>query len=203
MGAWFPFETNSHSDYAAKIDPGGKEARRLEMLKKAVASLLPASTNPLPTNLGGVQVQVKDSAGVALNAPLFYVSPTQMAFQNPAATSTGSTSVAVLLNGTTIGQGVLTVENITPGLFAANANEQGLAAAIAVRIKADGSQVSEPILQFNQSANRFEALPLAAASSSEQLFLLAFGTGFRNRSSLANVSATIGGENSEVTYAGT
>ena len=144
---------------------------------------------------------MKDSAGVARNAPLFYVSPTQMAFQNPAATSTGSTSVAVLLNGTTIGQGVLTVENITPGLFAAN--EQGLAAAIAVRIKADGSQVSEPILQFNQSANRFEALPLAAASSSEQLFLLAFGTGFRNRSSLANVSATIGGENSEVTYAGT
>src|SRR4051812_39341059 len=49
-----------------------------------------ASTTPLPTTLGGVQVQVRDSAGVTRTAPLLYVSPTQISFQNPSDTSTGS-----------------------------------------------------------------------------------------------------------------
>ena len=36
----------------------------------------------------------------------------------------------------------------------------------------------------------------------DQLFLITFGTGFRGRSSLANVSATIGGTNANVSFAG-
>jgi uncharacterized protein (TIGR03437 family) len=94
------------------------------------------------------------------------------------------------------------VEQVTPGLFAANANGQGVAAAIALRVKADGTQAAEPLLQLNQSTNQYEAVPLSIGDSTDQLFLLAFGTGFRNRSSMANVSATIGGTNAEVTYAG-
>ena len=36
----------------------------------------------------------------------------------------------------------------------------------------------------------------------DQLYLLLFGTGFRNASSLSNLSVTIGGVTSTVTYAG-
>jgi hypothetical protein len=39
-------------------------------------------------------------------------------------------------------------------------------------------------------------------SASDQVFLILFGTGFRNRSALSTVVARIGGENSEVSYAG-
>ena len=108
----------------------------------------------------------------------------------------------MLLNGSTVGQGTTLVEQVTPGLFAANANGQGVAAAVALRVKADGSQVTEPVLQLNSTTNTFVSVPLSIGDASDQLFLLAFGTGFRSRSSLANVSATIGGTSAEVTYAG-
>jgi uncharacterized protein (TIGR03437 family) len=166
------------------------------------SSTVSASTTPLPTTLGSVQVQVRDSAGITRDAPLFYVSPTQVSYLMPPGTSTGAATVTVLLNGSTVGQGTTVVEQVTPGLFAANANGQGVAAAIALRVKADGSQVAEPLLQLNQTTNKFETVPLSIGDASDQLFLLAFGTGFRNRSSLANVTATIGGTNAEVTYAG-
>lgn len=55
---------------------------------------------------------------------------------------------------------------------------------------------------MNQTTNKYEAVPLSIGDASDQLFLLAFGTGFRNRSSLANVTATIGGASAEVRYAG-
>lgn len=161
-----------------------------------------ASTTPLPTTLGGVQVQITDSAGVSRTAPLIYVSPTQISFQNPAGVSAGSATITVVSNGTTVGQGTAAIESVTPGLFAANANGQGVAAAVVVRVKADGSQTVEQVAQLNQSSNQYEALPITAAGSSEQLYLILFGTGFRNRSSLTNVSATVGGTNAEVTYAG-
>lgn len=166
------------------------------------SSTVSASTSPLPTTLGGVQVQIRDSAGVTRTAPLFYVSPAQISFQNPSGISAGAATITVLLNGNSVGQGTMVVEQVTPGLFAANANGQGIAVAIALRVKADGSQVAEPLLQLNQTTNRYEALPLSIGEPSDQLFLLAFGTGFRNRSSLANVTAAIGGTNAEVTYAG-
>ncbi len=101
-----------------------------------------------------------------------------------------------------MGQGATVVEQVTPGLFAANADGQGVAAAIALRIKTDGSQVAEPLLQLNQTTNKYEAVPLTICDGTEPLFLLAFGTGFRNRSTLANVSATIGGTSAEVIFAG-
>lgn len=166
------------------------------------SSTVSASTNPLPTTLGNVQVQVRDSAGVTRDAPLFYVSPTQISFQNPAGASTGSATITVLLNGSTVGQGTTVVEQVTPGLFAANATGQGVAAAVGLRVKADGTQVTETLLQLNQTTQKYESIPLTIGDATDQLFLLAFGTGFRNRTSLANVTATIGGTKAEVTYAG-
>ena len=165
-------------------------------------STVSASTDPLPTTLGGVQMQIKDTAGVTRNAPLFYVSPTQISFQNPAGTAIGAATITVSLNGSVVGQGTTVVERVTPGLFAANANGQGVAAAIALRVKADGTQAAEPVLQLNQTANKYEALPIGIGAASDQLFLLVFGTGFRNRSSLAGVTATIGGATAEVSFAG-
>ncbi len=161
----------------------------------------PASGSSLGTTLGNVQVQVTDISGTVRSAPLFFVSPTQISYQMPAGTAAGSATITVLLNGATVGQGTTMVQSVTPGLFSANSSGQGVAAATALLVKADGTQTIEPLLQLNQTTNQYEALPLSVATGSDQLFLIAFGTGFRNRSSTANVSATIGGVNAPVSYA--
>jgi len=107
-----------------------------------------------------------------------------------------------MLNGNTVGQGATLVEQVAPGLFAANANGQGVAAAVAIRVKADGTQTTEPILQLNPTTKQFDPLPLTLGNPTDQVFLVAFGTGFRNRSSQSNVTATIGGANATVSYSG-
>ena len=43
-----------------------------------------ATTLPLPTQLAGTTVKIKDSAGIERLAPLFFVSPTQVNYQIPA-----------------------------------------------------------------------------------------------------------------------
>jgi uncharacterized protein (TIGR03437 family) len=161
-----------------------------------------ASTTPLPTTLGNAQVQVKDSAGATRSAPLFFVSPTQINFQIPASTATGAATVNVLLNGATVGTGSLAIASVVPGLFAANANGQGVIAAVLLRIKADGTQSYEAVAQLNAATNRYEAVPIDFGAATDQLFLVAYGTGFRYRSALSAVTCTVGGANAAVSYAG-
>ncbi|MBI1764093.1 MAG: hypothetical protein HYR56_21925 [Acidobacteria bacterium] len=163
---------------------------------------LSANTLPLPTNLGGVVVRVKDAAGVERDAPLFFVSPAQVNFMVPASIGDGAATISVLRDGSTVGQGTVSIAALAPGLFTANSNGQGVAAAVAFRLKADGSQSVEPLAQFNQTAGRFEPLPLDLGPETDQVFLIGFGTAFRNRAALSSVLTTIGGTNAEVLFAG-
>jgi uncharacterized protein (TIGR03437 family) len=73
---------------------------------------------------------------------------------------------------------------------------------VVLRVKADGAQVQEPVLQLNSTTNQHVTVPVSLGDASDQVFLILFGTGFRNRCSLSNVSATIGNVNAEVTFAG-
>jgi uncharacterized protein (TIGR03437 family) len=87
-------------------------------------------------------------------------------------------------------------------LFTANSTGQGVPGAVALRIKANGEQSYEPAVQFDQAQAKFVAVPLDMGAATDQLYLIPFGTGFRNRSALSAVSCTIGGANAEVIYAG-
>lgn len=66
----------------------------------------------------------------------------------------------------------------------------------------------EPVARFDTATNRYEAVPIDFGASSgmggtgDQLFLVAFGTGCRNRSALAAVTGTVGGTEAEVLFAG-
>lgn len=161
-----------------------------------------ATSTTLPTELGGVQVILLDASGTRRNAGLFFASPTQINFQVPSATSAGAAVIYVQRSGVVVGQGAVTIEPVAPALFAANANGQGVAAAVALRVKSDGTQTFEPAIQFNSTTNRFEAVPIDLGAASDQVFLIAYGSGFRNRSSLSAATATIGGAGADVTYAG-
>lgn len=169
------------------------------------ASTQVASSLPLPTTLAGVSVRIRDIAGVERLAPLFFVAPGQINYQIPAGTVAGSAIMNVISGGSSVAAGVVEVSSVAPGLFAANANGQGVAAAVALRIKANGAQSFEPVARFDSTLNRFVAAPIDLGpdlgNASDQVFLVLYGTGLRFRSALSAVSCAIGGVNSEVLFA--
>src|SRR5262245_40388968 len=73
-----------------------------------------------------------------------------------------------------------------------------------LRIRADGSQSFEPVAQLDTTLNppRFVSIPLDLGPSADTVFLILYGTGIRNRSSLMAVTAVIGGVNAQADYAG-
>ncbi len=161
-----------------------------------------AANTPLPTSLSGVTVRVRDGAGVERASPLFFVSPGQINFQIPAGTMVGAATVSVVRENRIAARGVVQITNASPGLFAANANGQGAAAAVELRIGANGSQQFEPVTQFDPAQNRFVTRSLDFGSSGEQLYLALFGAGVRFRRSTTPVVVRIGGVESQAIFAG-
>ncbi|HEV2687262.1 MAG TPA: hypothetical protein VGV35_01875 [Bryobacteraceae bacterium] len=160
----------------------------------AATTALPTSTT-LPTTLGGVTVTVKDSAGVSRPAGLFYVSPTQIDYLIPAGTASGVATVTV---GTTPSAAL--IAPVGPGLFAANGTGKGVAAALAVRASADGTQA--PVAVFQCGSAGCVSTPMDLGASTDILVVELYGTGIRGRSALASVVAQIGGVPALVAYAG-
>jgi uncharacterized protein (TIGR03437 family) len=156
----------------------------------------------LPTTLAGASVRVTDAAGTARSAQLFFVSPTQINFLIPAGTAAGAATIAFTNTNGASSTGAANVASVAPGLFTANASGRGITAAVALRIRADGSQTFEPIARFDQAQNQFVPIPIDLGPATDQVFLVVFGTGFRFRSSLSAVNATIGGTAAQVNFAG-
>lgn len=160
------------------------------------------SSLPLPTTLAGTTVKVKDNAGAERPAPLFFVAPTQVNYLIPSGTSSGSAMITITSGDGTISAGAVQIATVAPGLFSANANGQGVAAAIALRVKSDGSQLFEAVARFDPAQNRFIAAPIDLGPATDQVFLLLFGTGWRFRSNLSAVTMKIGGADAAVSFAG-
>jgi uncharacterized protein (TIGR03437 family) len=157
---------------------------------------------PLPTTISGSQVVVRDAMGVARPAPLFFVSPTQINLLVPAGTATGVATVKAVLNDGFVAGGLATITNVAPGLFTANASGRGVAAAVVLRVRPNGTQTYEPVARFDPAQNIFVPIPIDLGPEGDQVFLILYGTGFRYRSSLANVTITIGGVVVGALYAG-
>lgn len=161
-----------------------------------------ATTLPLPTQLGGTSVKVRDSKGIERPAPLFFVAPTQVNYLLPAGTAEGTATVLITGGDGTVSGSVVEVANVAPGLFVADASGRGLPAAGALTFKADGTQSSQSVARFDTATSRFVAVPIDLGGEGDRVFLSLFGTGVRKRSSLENVQAFIGGIQAPVLYAG-
>ncbi len=157
---------------------------------------------PLPTTISGSQIVVRDATGVARAAPLFFVSPTQINLLIPAGTATGVAMVKATLNDGFVACGLTTISNVAPALFTANASGRGVVAAVALRVRPDGTQTYEPVARFDPAQNIFVPIPIDLGTEGDQVYLILYGTGFRHRSSLANVTITIGGVAVGALYAG-
>jgi uncharacterized protein (TIGR03437 family) len=161
-----------------------------------------AASNPLPTTLANANVLVRDGAGIERPAPLFFASPNQINYLIPANSSPGAATVTVLNGGALSAMGTVRVTETWPGLFAAGGDGAGVAAALALRVRADGSQAYEPAARFDQRLNRYASIPIDLGVQGEQVYLILYGTGVRNRRSLEDVKVWIGGMEAPVLYAG-
>lgn len=161
-----------------------------------------ANSVPLPTELGGTEVIVRDSEGQERLAPLFYVSPNQVNYQLPVGTALGEATVTILSGDRSISFGTIVATAVAPGLFSVNSDGKGLAAASVQRVRANGSQSLEPIARYDDALRKFVAVPIDLGSSTDQVFLNLYGTGARLRSDLANAKAKMGGVDAAVTYVG-
>jgi len=167
-----------------------------------------ATELPLPTQLGGLRVDVFErvSPFTTRPAPLFFVSPNQINFQIPAGTTSGRAEILVWRDADVLGSGFIQVAAVAPGLFSANASGQGVAAAQALRVKADNVQTYEPVIQFDATRQQFVARPIDLGpdlgNATDQVFLILYGTGLRYRSALSAVTVKAGGVDAPVSFAG-
>lgn len=161
-----------------------------------------AQSTPLPTTLSGVSVKVKDRTGTERLAPLFSVASSQINLLIPAGTANGIAVVSVMNGANTVASFTLEIVAVSPGLFTSDMTGTGLPAAGVVRVKADGSQSYEQIARFDAMLNRFVPVPIDFGNGADQLYLILFGSGIRNRGALTSARATIGGLSVETLYAG-
>lgn len=179
----------------------------VESIVSAFSSQLSAVTQaalslPLPISLGGSQIVVRDGNDVERNAPLFYVSPTQINFQIPKDTAEGIAAIKVFSGSGAISLGLLTIGKVAPAFFSADSSGTGYAAGSTLLVHADGSRVDNNLVRYDSTTAKFLAIPIDLGIASDQVYLTLYGTGIKNRTDLASVKVTIGGVAVAVEYAG-
>ena len=158
-----------------------------------------AFSQPLPTTLGGVTLSVTDVSGTARNAPLVYVSPTQINFEVPDGTASGLATFTVT-NGSATQTGNATVQAVAPTLFSMNGAGTGVAAALAIAVQIP-TTLQSPVPVFQCTPNGCVSVPINVGID-RPIYVSFYGTGIRNLSSIANVTLTINGTSVPVEYAG-
>lgn len=156
----------------------------------------------LPTTLGNVTVKIKDTLGVELAAPLFYVSPSQINYQIPANLAYGLATVSVYNGSEIVALGELQLSRTAAGIFSANSDGNGVAAAVLQRRQTDGSDSFEQIARYDEAQKIFVPNQLDLSNPGEEVFLSLFGTGFRNLAQDAEVTAKIGETPVAILYVG-
>ncbi|HUS05154.1 MAG TPA: hypothetical protein VMZ52_02580 [Bryobacteraceae bacterium] len=151
------------------------------------------SKTSLTTNLNGVTVSITVS-GTTVQAPLYYVSATQVAGILPSNTPVGTGTITVSYNGQTSSTAPITVVPAAFGLLTLSGNGTGPAAV------------------FNASNRNGYVTPGTAANPGDTLVLWGSGLGaspgdetkypFLQTDLKANVRVYIGGVQAQIAYAG-
>jgi uncharacterized protein (TIGR03437 family) len=155
-----------------------------------------ASGQPWPVSLGAVSVTIGGRA-----APLLYVSPVQINFEIPAGITVGDVPLRVQ---TGLGGDVnffAKVAAIAPGLFTANGDGRGVAAASAVRVIAGSIlQVPLPVFHCGDAPGSCVSVPIQLGLDTSTYVAL-YGTGIRG-SPPGSVAVLIDGASVPVLFAG-
>jgi uncharacterized protein (TIGR03437 family) len=155
---------------------------------------------PLLTELGGVSIQVIDSAGTARLAGLYFVSPGQINYVVPDGTVPGTAQVNILNAGMPTGMSApAQIQAVAPALFSANGDGKGVAAATAIRIVIPTNIASQvTVFQCGNQPGSCNGVPIDPGIDAP-VYLSFYGSGIRGAK---KVSVTIGGMDVPVLYAG-
>jgi uncharacterized protein (TIGR03437 family) len=166
----------------------------------APGSLVSIFGSGLAPASGSASVMVRDSAGVQQPVTALYVSPAQINAVLPASMASG---VAELSVASPSGAGMSAFFNasaVAPGIFSANLTGTGVAAGELTVQHADGSMTNDVVFTCPPGGPCTTKLIRMAAG--DTVYLILFGTGFRNRSSLAKTSVSFNGMAVTPVYAG-
>ncbi|MBX3277285.1 MAG: NF038122 family metalloprotease [Acidobacteria bacterium] len=150
-----------------------------------------ATATPLPAAILGTSVEVRDSIGRRSLASLFFVSSGQINFQIPPGMTPGPATVAIRSGDDRLAIVRINIANLAPGLFAANSDGTGAAAANVLRVRG-AAQSFEEFARLDAALNRFVPVLVDLGPEGDLVFLILYGTGLRFRSENAAVSATVG-----------
>lgn len=156
------------------------------------------------TDTNSVSIVLLDSKGGAITVGTYFaITPNQVNFLVPDRLAIGGGQVLAFNN--VAGQrvdGTLTLADVAPGIFTANSTGRDVPSAYVIRAKANGAQAIEPVAKLNAAASKFVTAPVSPAADGEDLYLVLYGTGWRNRTALENASVTVGGVKAEIKYIG-
>jgi uncharacterized protein (TIGR03437 family) len=152
-----------------------------------------ATTNPLPAALSDISYfEVQDNAGVTHPGEIYFVTGSNLNFKMPTATANGLATVFFNNNQGFSFVGTIQVDNVAPTLFSADNTGAGVLRGWIERTVGSVTTI-EPVARFDQATMRWVAVPVALGAPAETVRLVVLGTGFRYRSSLPAVTATING----------
>ncbi len=193
--------TVSAANYVAPVAPDSI----ITMFGANIASEVVVATSPppapLPTSLGNVSATVTDVAGQSSLIPLIAVTPSQVNAVLPAGLQPGPAVLDLTTSSGAQITGTVTLAAVAPSLFSASATGRGTAAAQVVIGHADGSQTFIPAIATCTSSG-CTPIPINLGSSTDQGYLVLFGTGIRGAGGASAVTATVGNTPCPVTFAG-
>ena len=169
------------------------------------------SSASFPTTLAGSTMTLVDSANLTYSVPMYSASPMQVNYYVPGNAAYGPASVTITSGDGTETTGIVLIEAVAPGLYTANQNGIGVAAAIAVcagtctGYPATGSsngQFFEKVFACGSTIGSCLPQPISLGDATDSVVVELFGTGIRHVSSRSAISAQINGQSLMVQYAG-
>lgn len=167
----------------------------------------PAPPGQVPYELDGLTVSLEGYNLGDAPSQLFFTSSQQINILTPFPFSYnqppfGETLVRVRRNGRVIGAGSTFFERRAPSIFTANSTGGGVPAAVALRVKANGSQVYEAVARYDNATQKYVPSPIDLSDPAEQVYLILYATGVNDVLDYAHVQVSIGGETMTTTFAG-
>jgi uncharacterized protein (TIGR03437 family) len=180
---------------AGQIEPVAAESIISVYGTELATGTVVATTVPVPISLDGNTVTVTDSDGVARQAPLYFVSPSQINFEIPTGTAMGTATVTIQNQNGTTQSAVIQIGSVSPGIF----QVYGLGVVEAWVLPVISGAQQPLYLPYQSVAGSVVPVPISLGQSNEQIYLEMYGTGIRDAK---NVTVTVGGLSVPVLYYG-
>ncbi len=148
--------------------------------------------NQPPTSKGPT-LQVIDSLQTERTATLSYASGNQLNFWLPSGLADGEARLQLWRTDGRKTVVQFEIATVHPGLFSANADGAGVAAAMTKRSGPTGGEIYEPTFEWDPITQQFDFRPILIRPQSDTILWL-YGTGIRGFESLSELKVTTAGK---------